>query len=61
LQELLLSGVPDIDVEDWKKNTSYQAGFTADDETIKVSIPMHLIFLGIVDLCNAGLYYSMRT
>lgn len=33
--ELLLSGIPDIDVDDWMKNTSYQAGFTENDETIQ--------------------------
>ncbi|XP_066926348.1 E3 ubiquitin-protein ligase HACE1-like [Clytia hemisphaerica] len=33
--ELLLSGIPDVDVEDWKKHTTYQAGFDHDDQTIK--------------------------
>lgn len=32
--ELMLCGVPDIDIEDWKKNTTYQSGFTKDSETV---------------------------
>lgn len=32
--ELLISGIPDIDANDWEKNTNYN-GYTADDPQIK--------------------------
>ena len=35
LQELLMSGLPDIDVEDWEKNTEY-SGYDENSEIIKV-------------------------
>ena len=35
LQELLLSGLPDIDVDDWEKNTEYN-GYNEEMEIIKV-------------------------
>ena len=34
-QELLMSGLPDIDVEDWEKNTEY-SGYDEDSDIIKV-------------------------
>ena len=35
-QELLLSGLPEIDVEDWQKNTEYSSGYQEDTQVIKV-------------------------
>ena len=33
--ELIMCGIPDdLDLEDWKSNTAYQAGYTAESETI---------------------------
>ena len=32
--ELLIGGIADIDVEDWKKHTDYR-GYTAEDEVIR--------------------------
>lgn len=40
----MLSGIPDIDVDDWMKNTSYQAGFTENDETIQAWFTTELIY-----------------
>ncbi len=34
-QELLMSGLPDIDVEDWEKNTEY-SGYDENSDIIKV-------------------------
>lgn len=34
-QELMLSGLPEIDLEDWKQNTVYN-GYAADSDVIKV-------------------------
>lgn len=36
-QELLLSGLPEIDLVDWKNNTSY-IDCTADTQVVKVSL-----------------------
>ncbi|XP_075718327.1 E3 ubiquitin-protein ligase HACE1 isoform X2 [Rhinoderma darwinii] len=33
--ELLLSGMPEIDVNDWMKNTEYTSGYDKDDQVIK--------------------------
>ncbi|XP_056422177.1 E3 ubiquitin-protein ligase HACE1 isoform X2 [Hyla sarda] len=33
--ELLLSGMPEIDVNDWIKNTEYTSGYDKDDQVIK--------------------------
>ncbi|XP_069830877.1 E3 ubiquitin-protein ligase HACE1 isoform X4 [Dendropsophus ebraccatus] len=33
--ELLLSGMPEIDVNDWMKNTEYTSGYEKDDQVIK--------------------------
>ena len=35
LQELLMSGLPDISVSDWEKNTEY-TGYSPEHQTIKV-------------------------
>ena len=35
LQELLMSGLPEIDVEDWKSNTEY-TGYNEDNCVVKV-------------------------
>ena len=35
-QELLLSGLPEIDVEDWQRNTEYSSGYEEDTQVIKV-------------------------
>ena len=35
--ELMLSGLPEIDLEDWKVNTDY-SGYTNEDTVIKVRI-----------------------
>ena len=35
-QELLLSGLPEIDVEDWQRNTEYSSGYQEDTQVIKV-------------------------
>ncbi len=36
-QELLLSGMPEIDVMDWKKNTEYTSGYDLQEPVIQVS------------------------
>ena len=36
LQELLISGLPDIDVEDWQSNTEYSSGYDEDTPVIRV-------------------------
>lgn len=36
LKELLLSGMPEIDVNDWMKNTEYTSGYERDDPVIQV-------------------------
>jgi hypothetical protein len=36
LQELLISGLPDIDVEDWQENSEYSSGYSVDTPVIKV-------------------------
>ena len=46
--ELLIGGIADIDVEDWKKHTDYR-GYTEQDEVIKhfwtVRTRVHLSYL----------------
>ena len=32
----MLSGLPEIDMKDWKEHTCYQAGYDSDSEVIKV-------------------------
>jgi len=32
--ELILCGIPKIDVDDWRKNTEYKSGYTANDPTV---------------------------
>lgn len=39
LQELLLSGMPEIDVQDWCRNTEYTSGYDAQEPVIQVSTP----------------------
>ena len=36
LQELLISGLPDIDVEDWENNTEYSGAYSTDSPVICV-------------------------
>ena len=36
MQELLMSGLPDIDVDDWEKNTEYSSGYDEHSDVIKV-------------------------
>ena len=38
VQELLISGLPDIDVCDWKKNTDYTGSYLIDSPVICVNI-----------------------
>ena len=37
-QELLMSGLPDIDVEDWEKNTEYSSGYDEQSDIVKVHV-----------------------
>eukprot|EP00794_Sanderia_malayensis_P015706 gene15706-17291_t len=32
--ELILSGIPEFDYDDWKSNTTYQGGYTADSQQV---------------------------
>lgn len=36
-QELLLSGMPEIDVMDWKRNTEYTSGYDTEEPVIQVN------------------------
>ena len=36
-----MNGLPEIDIADWKKNTSYQAGYNDDSPVIKVIISFY--------------------
>lgn len=36
-KELLLSGMPEIDVNDWIKNTEYTSGYEREDPVIQVT------------------------
>lgn len=36
-QELVLSGTPEIDCDDWESNTVYQGGISAESQTVRVS------------------------
>lgn len=36
VQELLLSGMPEIDVMDWKRNTEYTSGYDLEEPVIQV-------------------------
>lgn len=38
LKELLLSGMPEIDVNDWLKNTEYTSGYERGDQVIQVKL-----------------------
>ena len=49
MQELLISGLPDIDVEDWEKNTEYTSGYDEDSQVVKVNSS------GTVTECFMGL------
>ena len=55
IQELLMSGLPDIDVEDWEKNTEY-SGYDEDSDIVKVrySFKFNVIVLLITE------YYYYR-
>ena len=37
LQELLLSGMPEIDIDDWEHNTECISGYDEDSQVVKVS------------------------
>lgn len=36
IQELLLSGMPEIDVQDWCRNTEYTSGYDTQEPVIQV-------------------------
>lgn len=42
LKELLLSGMPEIDVNDWLKNTEYTSGYERGDQVIQVNLFIYL-------------------
>ena len=42
VQELLLSGMPEIDLEDWKSNTNYTC-YSADTPVVQVMISLFTI------------------
>ena len=44
MQELMLSGLPSIDITDWKKNTEYN-GFFENDPVIQVMFNKYCIRL----------------
>lgn len=48
LKELLLSGMPEIDVNDWLNNTEYTSGYERGDQVIQVNF---FFFLNSVDCC----------
>ena len=39
MQELLLSGMPEIDVEDWCRNSEYTSGYGPQEPVIQVGPP----------------------
>jgi hypothetical protein len=64
--ELLIGGIADIDVEDWKKHTDYR-GYTEQDEVIKnfwtVCLPrfvMQFALLTIRSVSGAGMRSKSR-
>lgn len=40
-QELLLSGMPEIDVQDWCQNTEYTSGYDPQEPVIQVALLLH--------------------
>lgn len=50
-QELLMSGLPDIDVEDWERNTEY-TGYDEDSDIVKVVLDDFLIVYITHDYCD---------
>lgn len=42
VQELLLSGMPEIDVMDWKRNTEYTSGYDLEEPVIQVGSCHHM-------------------
>ena len=56
--ELLIGGIADIDVEDWKKHTDYR-GYTEQDEVIKNFWAVCIWFFWCYnDLADCGAVYS---
>ena len=47
--ELLIGGIADIDVEDWKKHTDYR-GYTEQDEVIRNFWTVRAILFYLLDL-----------
>ena len=45
-QELLLSGMPEVDVDDWERNTMYISGYSGDSQIIKVFFIVVFWYLG---------------
>lgn len=52
LQELLLSGMPEIDVEDWFRNTEYTSGYSDQEPVVQVSLKMCSIYAGEAAIFN---------
>lgn len=50
LQELLLSGMPEIDVEDWFRNTEYTSGYSVLEPVVQVSLSRMLSITALLQL-----------
>lgn len=52
-----MSGLPDINMEDWKNNTEY-IGFSDSDETIEVGLMLYLSLSELITrLANSPTIY----
>jgi len=52
LQELLISGLPNIDVDDWEKNTEYSTSFEDDAPVIKVKVNVFNLVINCIEFLH---------
>ena len=55
----MLSGLPEIDLTDWKQNTEY-SGYSDDHQVIKVTYHMYHAFNGLVQECDISSKWAME-
>ena len=60
VQELLISGLPDIDVCDWKKNTDYTGSYLVDNPVICVNIHRYPHICTIESNKRVSMEYCMQ-
>ena len=52
----MISGLPDIDVDDWERNTEYSSGYEEDIPVIRVKHTIFCLYNTYVSLCHDQFY-----